>query len=135
MEVSSFNSVQYGIDAFHEAVGHGRAQVFYVKPDCSEKGLNIRFGDHKDINIRNLSDTHVFLCSGDENLDPEDFFCNLQGERWSPNGEANALIRSKGLAHTSMSVGDIVVLPIENSTQKKVMFVANVGFVCLGFIE
>lgn len=135
MKVSSLNSVQTGIDAFHKAVGHGSAQVFYVKSDRSEKELNIRFGDHKDIDINCLDDTHVFLCSGDENLDPEDFFLNLQGERWSPNGEANSLIRSKNLAHTSMSVGDIIVFPIENSTQKKVMFVASVGFVCLGFIE
>lgn len=135
MEVSSWKPIQIGIDAFHKAVGHGSAQVFYVKPDRSEKGLNIRFGNHNDIDIRNLNETHTLLCSGNENLDLEDFFCNLQGERWSPNGEANALIRSKGLAHTSMSIGDIVVLPIENSTQNKVMFVANVGFVCLGFIE
>lgn len=33
----------------------------------------------------------------------------MQGEIWSPNGEANELIRSKGLFHTSMSVGDCAV--------------------------
>lgn len=31
----------------------------------------------------------------------------MQGEVWSPNGEARPLIRRAGLHHTSMSVGDI----------------------------
>lgn len=32
----------------------------------------------------------------------------MQGDFWSPEGEARTLIRKKGLVHTSMSVGDIV---------------------------
>ena len=32
----------------------------------------------------------------------------MQGENWSPNGEARNLIGSLGLSHTSMSVGDII---------------------------
>ena len=36
-------------------------------------------------------------------------FDMMQGENWSPNGEARDLIRSLGLKHTSMSVGDIAV--------------------------
>lgn len=32
----------------------------------------------------------------------------LQGEMWSPHGEANTFIDDKGLCHTSMSVGDMV---------------------------
>jgi hypothetical protein len=31
----------------------------------------------------------------------------LQGDFWSPHGEARGLIQSKGLRHTSMSVGDV----------------------------
>ena len=38
----------------------------------------------------------------------DELYRTLQGEIWSPNGEANKLIRSRGLGHTSMSVGDIV---------------------------
>lgn len=40
--------------------------------------------------------------------DLEDVFCKMQGECWSPRGEARGLISSLGLRHTSMSVGDIV---------------------------
>ena len=50
--------------------------------------------------------TFPFDCSRDKAL--ERVFCSMQAERWSPNGEARELIRSKGLEHTSMSVGDII---------------------------
>ena len=36
----------------------------------------------------------------------DDAFMKMQGEFWSPRGEARPLIRSLGLHHTSMSVGD-----------------------------
>lgn len=39
----------------------------------------------------------------------DDLFYKMQGENWSPNGEARDLIKSRGLTHTSMSVGDIAV--------------------------
>jgi hypothetical protein len=32
----------------------------------------------------------------------------MQAEVWSPLGEASELIRSKGLQHTSMSIGDVI---------------------------
>jgi hypothetical protein len=34
----------------------------------------------------------------------------LQGDFWSPEGEANSLIRGLNLHHTSMSVGDVLVV-------------------------
>jgi hypothetical protein len=42
--------------------------------------------------------------------DLEDIYRFYQGENWSPNGEARDLIESKGLHHTSLSVGDVVEL-------------------------
>jgi hypothetical protein len=41
----------------------------------------------------------------------EVIFAVMQGENWSPRGEARDLITSKGLRHTSMSVGDIIQPP------------------------
>jgi hypothetical protein len=41
----------------------------------------------------------------------EDVFVAMQGEVWSPNGEARPLIKSLGLHHTSMSVGDFIETP------------------------
>jgi hypothetical protein len=57
--------------------------------------------------VAELEGTHVFLREV-EAEDLESVFVQLQGEFWSPNGEARFLILSKGLAHTSMSVGDVV---------------------------
>ena len=49
----------------------------------------------------------------------------MQGEKWSPKGEARELIKSKGLRHTSMSVGDVMVV------NGKPLLVDSVGFVDL----
>jgi len=38
----------------------------------------------------------------------EEVYCEMQAENWSPNGEARELIKSLGLSHTSMMLGDIV---------------------------
>jgi hypothetical protein len=59
--------------------------------------------------IAELEKTHVFLCET-EARDLDHVFYNMQGEIWSPNGEARELIQSKGLRHTSMSVGDVIEL-------------------------
>lgn len=38
----------------------------------------------------------------------DDAFRLMQGENWSPNGEARELLQALGLNHTSMSVGDVL---------------------------
>jgi hypothetical protein len=43
--------------------------------------------------------------------DLEKVFREMQGEIWSPNGEAYDLIDALGVEHTSMSTNDIVVGP------------------------
>lgn len=47
----------------------------------------------------------------------------MQGEAWSPKGEANSLIERLGLCHTSMSVGDVVVVhpPLSNDNTDELM--------------
>lgn len=69
-------------------------------------------------------ETHNLLGSIKEtNLDR--IYHLMQGEIWSPHGEARNLIRKMGLKHTSMSVGDVIGL-------KGVYYmVDNVGFVKL----
>lgn len=42
--------------------------------------------------------------------DLSEIFRYYQGENWSPEGEARDLIQGLGLNHTSMSVGDVVVV-------------------------
>lgn len=80
-------------------------QIWYMKPEWFPMGISGELPDPD-----NLEKTHThlmeFVIPRD---DLEDLYMSLQGERWSPNGEARPLIESKGLAHTSMSVGDIAV--------------------------
>ncbi len=58
----------------------------------------------------NLESTHVFM--GKVSIEnKEDIFRALQGENYSPDGEANEFIESKGISHTSMSVGDVIKFP------------------------
>jgi hypothetical protein len=57
--------------------------------------------------VGNLERTHVLV--GSLNIDhPEEAWEMMQGENWSPEGEARHLIQALGLQHTSMSVGDII---------------------------
>ena len=54
-----------------------------------------------------LQSTHAPLC-GIEADSLDDAWRQMQGENWSPNGEARLLLQRLGLSHTSMSVGDVV---------------------------
>jgi hypothetical protein len=56
-----------------------------------------------------LQDTHVKIGTIAE-TDPEKVYGMMQGENWSPEGEARELISKSGSGHTSMSVGDVLVI-------------------------
>jgi hypothetical protein len=78
----------------------------------------------KNINPDDLDRTHILL-GGIFEKDLDDIFRVLQGDVWSPQGEARHLIRSKGLGHTSMSVGDVIVVG------NKTFMVDRIGFTSL----
>jgi hypothetical protein len=90
--------------------GTGTTKVWYMKPDFFRDG---NMG-HEWLVERNLvpslatiEKTHTLVGTLDVS-DPEDAYQMMQGENWSPRGEARGLIAGLGLQHTSMSVGDIV---------------------------
>lgn len=66
----------------------------------------------------------------------EDVFVRMQGENWSPQGEARNMIAASGAGHTSMSVGDIVAVNhgVQGSDDvvRSLFMVAPVGFVYIG---
>ena len=76
--------------------------------------------------IDTISETHVVvkMLKVNDNALLNDVFYEMQAENWSPNGEAQALIRALDLEHTSMSVGD-VILDVESGTYYVVL---PVGF-------
>lgn len=93
-------------------------EIWYQTPDSFRRQPDPDFK----IDSNNLEATHVLLGRISE-TGLEQIFRIMQGEFWSPNGEANDMIRRLGLGHTSMSVGDVVRLP-----DGKAHVVANVGF-------
>ena len=95
--------------------------IHYMRPEWFRNGISYQKPDP-----RNLDATHIHLMDievdGTEPL--EKAYHRMQGEVWSPNGEARDLISSKGLQHTSMSVGDVIV----NKDSGEVYVVAQFGF-------
>ena len=101
-------------DAAHyrPELAEGPTEVWYVRPQYGRDlrmGLDFVQSERPDLvpNQRNLPATHVLLGEISE-TNPEKVVQLMQGEVWSPHGEARNLIQNKGLAHTSMSVGDVV---------------------------
>lgn len=90
-----------------ENLHEGDTEIWYVKDTFIEYAWN---GEMKRIlDPHNLRKTHTLLGKIDLK-DPEEIYCEMQGETWSPRGEANTLIQSLQLTHTSMSMGDVVVV-------------------------
>ena len=59
------------------------------------------------LTVSRLQETHVHLTT----IQAEgrsDAWLKMQGENWSPHGEARPLIEMLDLTHTSMSVGDVL---------------------------
>jgi len=112
---------------FHTAFNEGNVKVYYKKFDYGVGGgpavkemiiqncvrgadaMKKKFGNYaQDFVKAYIDQTHVCLgkIKGTDNIDDLSFL--LQGEIWSPEGEARDLIRSKNLCHTSISIGDMV---------------------------
>lgn len=94
-------------------------RVYYMKPECFSTFIH---GEELPTHEK-LSETHTELKTV-EATSLGGVFAMMQGERWSPNGEARALILARGLAHTSMSVGDVA----ENMENGKMWVCARLGW-------
>ena len=81
-----------------------RYQIFYARqPTFHPSGA---FGIPR-LTAAAVQSSHVRLCQIEaDSLDHA--WCQMQAERWSPNGEARPLLEHLGLSHTSMSAGDVI---------------------------
>jgi hypothetical protein len=86
----------------------GPTEIWYVTSDHSRDFNRGIEKIPKDWSVADIGKTHALLGKVSE-TNPEKVFSMMQGEKWSPEGEADPLLESKGLWHTSMSMGDIVV--------------------------
>ena len=105
----------------------GTTEIWYANDAfIREAGMGYEWLEKKGIlpdpsHYTKLELTHVFLGRIKEsNLNK--VMRMMQGQFWSPEGEARSLIRRKGLGHTSMSVGDII------RANGKTLLVDRVGF-------
>jgi hypothetical protein len=95
-------------------------RVFYMRPEFFRE---FSLGDVSP-NIRDLRKTHVELREVTaENLDH--LYSIQQAHNWAVDYETcNALLASKGLGHTSMSIGDVAL----NTETNDYFAVAHIGF-------
>lgn len=123
MEAMSLNTLQDAGDAY----APGEAQVWYWKESIGHemmKGYKALQRENKLPNLQNLEATHVLIGTLAE-TDPEKVWSLMQAENWSPQGQANEIIKKSRTGHTSMAVGDIIV--VKNS----VYMADQTGFVDL----
>jgi len=95
-------------------------EIWYMRPEWFAKGITWHKPDPDNLELTHIHLTDLELEGGQCQL--EHVFAHMQAEEWSPDGEARPLIEAKGLRHTSMSVGDVVVVNGE------VHLVASFGF-------
>jgi len=104
---TSLNDANYEV---LPGLAKGNVKVWYVKPEYFRHfgfGLKDAASNGYFINPNDLSKTHILLGEISSSFTMEEMYSSLQGEVWSPRGEAHDLIQRLGLSHTSMSVGDI----------------------------
>lgn len=85
-------------------------QIWYQKREMLESSMFTRY---KNVDPTCLEKTHVLLGTMDIPDENEQYILDriydtMQGEIWSPCGQALSLISHLGLMHTSMTVGDVV---------------------------
>lgn len=96
-------------------------QVWYMNQNWFRSGI---CGDLPD--PKQLLKTHTPVAVVRANSHQK-VFEMMQGEVWSPNGEARELIDVLGLGHTSMCTGDIVIGP-----QQDIWVVQDSGWKMIG---
>jgi len=97
----------------YRVVKRGKTQVWY------QRNFGWWYRDQDSLDPDHIEKTHALV--GEIAITKDkigDIFPLMQGENWSPKGEANKFVRLLGV-HTSMSVGDIVVF------EDKSMFVCD----------
>ena len=96
----------------HQGLAEGSVEIWYMRPESSRTfsaGARLLKEMGNVPTYDTLGYTHVLLGSIKE-TDKNKISVVMQGENWSPNGEARQLILDKGLTHTSLMMGDIVYM-------------------------
>jgi hypothetical protein len=79
-------------------------KIYYQTPETFRKTAGFFIDE---ISVEKLNETHVYLMEIGA-TDLNNVYHKMQGEIWSPNGEAREMLAGKNIKHTSMSIGDII---------------------------
>jgi hypothetical protein len=82
--------------------------VYYRKHPTFQVNPDMHMEFSRDSEGVHMSSEYVFVGTQFAN-NKNEVYSNMQGDNWSPRGEARKLIKAVGLSHTSMSVGDVIV--------------------------
>ena len=96
--------------ALHSELAHGTTEIWYSKDgEFRDMSGGSRYLEKhgKLPTADTLNKTHTKIGSI-STVGLGKIYELMQGENWSPNGEARNLIKEAGTGHTSMSVGDII---------------------------
>lgn len=98
--------------------------IYYRKEPTFTANKDFQNKDNIIEDIVSAGYVHVVSFFAPEEFNLEKIWILMQGDNWSPNGEARNLIRKLGLKHTSMSIGDL----IEDTNTGIFYEVAGIGF-------
>jgi hypothetical protein len=90
----------------------GETEIWYFRKGMARVVLDA-LEDHNKEHLpqpSDLSKTHIKVGTVDSDNQRE-VFAAMQGDQWSPNGEAKKFISHLGLGHISMMAGDVMVFP------------------------
>ncbi|MHA2279701.1 MAG: hypothetical protein ACXAC5_02240 [Promethearchaeota archaeon] len=92
----------------NDVFAEGSLEIWYMRPEHFRTGITGGKPDRNDLETTHIKLGTIAPCpKGSYSVDElDEVWKKLQGEFWSPNGEAKTMIRTAGLMHTSMSVGD-----------------------------
>ena len=77
----------------------GSTEIWYLKTGHSVESFD----------PNNLYSTHAMVGTTVEK-DPETILSMMQIESWDPNNQAEKMLHKLGVSHTSMSIGDAIVI-------------------------
>ena len=94
--------------AYAHSLTPGSTEIWYMKPSEFRKFNSSIQGTDLEMlpKIKDLKNTHVLLGKIKE-TNTTAIYRAMQGDVWSPEGQAVPLLKKLGLMHTSMSVGDV----------------------------
>jgi len=105
----------------------GQTEIWYVKKGVAARLLKAVEDGNKLLlpQPEDLEKTHIKVGTVNS-TDQREVFAAMQGDQWSPNGEAKRMISQMGLGHISMGPGDVIVFP------DRTVMVGRRGFYDLG---